>query len=254
MKKTLLLIMIFGTFLGFSQQKSTGVISLTSNMTANLTLNNTTSKARLVLTGPFDRWFALGIGVSSGFGMQIGDVLVYTTSLSDCHYGGYGSPSADSSQDWTPISNNVNVVSGVRTLTLERNLTNGDSDDFQMAYASTNSISFAWARSDNASFSVNGHAGNRGFQSSTLTLGVDDFSLNATQIYPNPSNGTFLVKTNTNLDTINVYSQTGSLVKTIEVQDNSDATEVEINSLQTGIYLLQLINSTEKTWKKIIVQ
>jgi hypothetical protein len=115
MKKTLLLIMIFGTFLGFSQQKSTGIISLTSNMTVNLTLNNSTSKATLVLTGPSDRWFALGIGVSSGFGMSSGDVLVYTNSLSDCHYGGYASPSADANQDWTTSSDNV--VSGVRTLT-----------------------------------------------------------------------------------------------------------------------------------------
>ena len=80
MKKTTLLIITFLCALGFAQQKSTGVITLSNSIpiTANFTLNNTTSEVTLVLTGPSDRWFGLGIGVSQGFGMADGDVVVFS--------------------------------------------------------------------------------------------------------------------------------------------------------------------------------
>ena len=130
MKKITSLLFCFLVLSAFSQSKSTGDISLGSNFTANFTLNNDTSKVTLVLSGPSDRWFGLGLGVQSGFGMQDGDVLVYTTALSDRNYVGYAAPATDSSQNWSTVSNTV--ATGVRTLTLERDLTNSDSNDFQL--------------------------------------------------------------------------------------------------------------------------
>jgi hypothetical protein len=35
--------------------------------------------------------------------------------------------------------------------------------------------------------------------------------------------------------------------------EESDTTEININGLQTGVYLLELVNDTEKSWKKVIV-
>jgi hypothetical protein len=84
------------------------------------------------------------------------------------------------------------------------------------------------------------------------TLGVEDFSLAATYIYPNPSNGNFVVKTKSALESINIYTQTGAFVKTIKVISQSSA-EVNVQGLSTGIYLLELKNSNDKSWKKIIV-
>lgn len=254
MKKIPILFFVLFAFKALSQSKSTGTINLTTNMTANFTLNNTTSKATLVLTGPSDRWFALGLGVSSGFSMNSGDVIVFSTSLTDRNYGGFLAPATDSSQDWTTVSNNV--VSGVRTLTLERSLTNSDTNDFQLPYATTNSISLAWARSSSASTSLANHgSSNRGFASGTFTtLGIDDFSLNASSVFPNPTSGDFFVKTKTLLNKVNIYTQTGALVKTIEVTDNSNEVEVKISGLQSGIYFLELQNDSEKSWKKVIVE
>jgi len=252
MKKITILFLTLVCFSGFSQSKSTGIINLTSNMTASLTLNNTTSKVTLVLTGPSDRWFALGLGVVSGFSMASGDVLVYTTSLSDRNYGGYASPSIDANQDWTLISDNV--VLGVRTLTLERSLTNSDSNDFQLPYAATNSISLAWARSGSASTSLANHGGsNRGFSTGNFTLSNNEFSLESASVFPNPSNGNFTLKTNVELTSINLYSQTGAFVK--EIKFNSDSKEIEIalNGLSSGVYLLELKNDSEKSWKQIII-
>lgn len=253
MKKITILLLSLVCFSGFSQSKSTGVINLTSNMTANFTLNNSTSKVTLVLTGPSDRWFALGLGVVLGFSMSDGDVLVYSTSLTDRNYVGFSAPATDASQDWTTISNTI--VSGVRTLTLERALTNSDTDDLQLPYATTNSINLAWARSASATTTLASHgSGNRGFASGSFTtLGTEDFSLKASSIVPNPSSGNFMVKTKTNLSKINVYNQSGALVKAIEVNEGSNEVQVDIKGIQSGMYFLELQNDSEKTWKKIIV-
>lgn len=252
-KITLLLITLLGTSTFFGQQKTTGNMTLSSNMTANFTLNNTTSKVTLVLTGPSDRWFALGIGVANGFGMETGDVLVYSTSLSDARFVGTAAPTADTSQDWTTVSNTVS--GGIRTLTLTRNLTTADSNDFQMPYTSTNSLAVAWAKSGNASTALANHGtSNRGFASATLTLANDEFSLNAAQIYPNPASSNFFVKTTAPMNEINVYSHTGKLVKKITVENFANEVEIDTNNFQTGIYLVELINENEKSWKKIMVQ
>lgn len=262
MKKITFLLSIV-SLVGFAQSKSTGTIALSNSIpiTANFTLNNTTSQVTLVLTGPSDRWFGLGIGVNEGFGMSDGDVVVYsavtTPTLTDRNYIGFTQPPQDASQDWTTVSNNV--VGSTRTLTLTRALTNTDgANDFQFPYATTNSISIAGVRPPNATTTVAPHGGlaNVGYAANVpfTTLGVEDFSLNATQVFPNPSNGAFVVKTKTTLEKINVYSQIGALVKTIEVNDASDAVEVNVSGLQTGVYLLELVNETEKSWKKIIVE
>ncbi len=261
MKKFTLLLFGLLTFTGFSQQKSTGVLTLQNNMTADLTLDNATSKVTLILTGPSDRWFGFGIGVSSGFGMGAGDVLVYTTSttpaLTDRRFGGTFNPPIDATQSWTTV-NDV-AASGIRTLTLTRDLTNTDTlgSDFQMPYATTSSFSVVGVRAGSATFSVGSHGGaaSAGYATATFTtLGVEDFSLKASSIYPNPSNGTFRIQTKTALSKVNVYGQTGNFIKTIDVKDNSQDVEVNLKGIATGIYLLELQNDTDKSWKKIIVE
>lgn len=262
MKKITLSLFTLISLAGFSQSKSTGTVALSNNVpiTANFTLNNNTSLVTLVLTGPFDRWFGLGIGIASGFGMSDGDVVVFTTTttpnLTDRNFQGTANPPQDT-QDWTTISNTVN--GSIRTLILTRSLTTADTtNDFQMPYATTNSINFGGVRAGSASMNVGSHGGSAsaGYVTNATftTLGVEDFSLNAAQVYPNPSNGAFLVKAKTSLDKINVYSQLGALLKTIEVNDASDAVEVNVSGLQKGVYLLELVNETEKSWKKVIVE
>jgi hypothetical protein len=254
MKKTTILLFSLFTFIGFAQSKSTGVMSLNNGIpiTANFTLNNDTSAVTLVLTGPSDRWFGLGIGVVAGFGMQNGDVIVYTTALSDRNFVGTGTPAVDAAQSWTTVSNTT--AGTIRTLTLTRSLTNTDANDFQMPYASTNSISVGGARPTSATTSIGGHGGQGGFATAVFTtLGVEDFSLNAAMIYPNPSKGIFTVKAKSDLKSITIYSQTGALIKSVQVTD-FDNTEINVEGLSTGIYLLELQNDTDRSWKKVIVE
>ena len=261
MKKITLLLITFMSFAGFAQQKTTGVVNLLSNISVTLLLNNTTSTATLTLSGPNDRWFALQFGsFANGEGMSEGQDVVYwnNVTLVDAFFNGVGvSPTPDPINNWTLLSNSDNTPSaGLRTIVFTRPFNTGDVNDYQFNYADT-TIDFAFARRSTAGYTLNNHGGtNRGyaFNVPITTLGVEDFSLNASQVYPNPSNGVFLVKTKTTLNKINVYSQVGALVKTIEVNDTPDAVEVNVSGLQTGVYLLELVNETEKSWKKVIVK
>ncbi|WP_396211870.1 T9SS type A sorting domain-containing protein [Flavobacterium sp.] len=257
MKKITLLSLLILSSLGFAQTKSTGVVTLTTGITANLTLNNTTSKATLVLAVPSDRWFALQFGsFTDEEGMLSGQDVVYTnaTTLIDAKHNGINNaPTAEPTNNWTVLSDTT--VGTTRTITAERNFSTGDVNDYTFNYADT-SIDFAWARRSSAGYTINNHGtNNRGFQlDRTFTiLGVEDFSLNASSVYPNPSNGTFTVSSKTNLTEINIYSQTGALVKTINVEDSSEKAEVIVNGLQSGVYLIELKNDSDKSWKKVIV-
>jgi hypothetical protein len=252
-KLLLSLALAFGaTTLTMAQSKSTGVINLTSNMTANFTLNNTTSKVTLVLTGPSDRWFALGLDVVQFFNMSSGDVVVYSTSLTDRNFvGTQGAPADDASQDWTTVSNNENTTTGIRTLTLERALTNSDTNDFQLPYASTNSINLAWARSSTATTILANHGGaNRGFATGTFTtLGLDGHEIKDFVVYPNPTKNSFSIQTQEELSSIIVYNNFGKVLGTIKPLTDS----YDISFLSNGVYFLEIqAISGKKSYEKIV--
>ena len=241
----------------FAQQKSTGLINLSTNMTASLTLDNGTSAVMLSLSGPNDRWFALQFGSFTG-GMEAGTDLVYWNGsiLVDARHNGVGAtPTVDPTNNWVLVSNTDNTPStGLRTLVYTRPFNTGDSNDYIFNYADTN-IDLAWARFSSASFALSYHGGsNRGvLLNIATTLGVDKFSLDSAQVYPNPTDGDFTVKTTTSLTKISIYTLTGAFVKSIEVENSADNAEVNITGIQSGVYLIELQNETEKSWKKIIV-
>lgn len=245
MKKiTLLLLVLFLPILGFSQSKSTAVISLNAETTAQFTLNNATSKVTLVLTGPSDKWSSVGIGTASS--TTSGDVFVYTASVTD------NTTSTNPNGGWNTVSNTV--TSGRRTVTLERMLTNSDLNDLQLAFDTTNSIDVVWSRSGSAIATAPNV--NRGSTTAAFTanLGVDAVSFyDEVLVYPNPSSSEVFIKSKTNLSRISIYSQTGAIVKTVKINDNSSEIKVNLNDLPKALYIFELESETEKTWKKIIV-
>jgi hypothetical protein len=245
MKKITLLLVFLLSIFGFSQSKSTAIIALNAEMTAQFTLNNSTSKVTLVLTGPSNKWSSLGIGISSS--TSSGDVYVYTTSVIDNI-----NPSTNPNEEWNTISNTV--VSGKRSVTLERTLTNSDLNDLQLAFDATNSIDVVWSRSGSAIATAPNT--NRGSLNATFTanLGVDAVSFyDEVLVYPNPSSSEVFIKSKTYLSKVTIYSQTGALVKTVNLNDNSNEVKVNVNDLLKALYIFELQNDTEKTWKKVIV-
>ena len=255
MKKTTFLLLLI-SFIGFTQTKTTGVVNVGTNLTVKLDLNSSNSTAKLTITSPSTSWYGLGFGTSfapEGNGMPAGTdcvVLRSATNFSDSRINGSFNPGVDATQNWIVESNLV--LGNIRTVIANRPFSTGDTNDYVFNY-SLNSIAFLYASPGSGNFSVSYHGGSRGYQNATLTtLGIEDFSLNASTVFPNPTNGNFTVKTKTGLDKIEVYTQTGAFVKTIDVRSTTE-TEVNVEGLSTGIYLIQLQNLTEKTWKKVLV-
>lgn len=257
MKNKITLLLVLIAAFANAQQKSTGLVTLSTNMSATLLLDSGTSLATLTLTGPNDRWFALQFGSFAG-GMESGADLVYwnNVTLVDARHNGVGvTPTNDATNNWTITSNLNNTPSaGLRTIVATRAFNTGDVNDFTFVFANK-SIDLAWARSGSASYSLANHGGtNRGvLLDRTFTLGAESFSLKDSQLYPNPNDGDFTITTKTYLTKVNVYTITGAFVKTIEVEENSENVEVNISGLESGVYLLELQNDIEKFWKKVIV-
>jgi len=259
MKKKITLLFIFVVTLINAQQKSTGVVSLGLDMTAELTLDSGTSLATLTLSGPNDRWFALQFGSFTG-GMQAGTDVVYWDGsiLVDARHVGIGSaPSIDATNNWSLVSNTNNLPSaGLRTIVYSRAFNTGDANDFTFNYANTD-IDLALAKHQSATFVLSYHGGaNRivMLDTSLTVLGLEDFSLKASTLYPNPSTGNFTIATKTYLNAVNVYNMNGAFIKTFKVDDTSENVEFNITGLPVGVYLLELKNDTEKVWKKVIIE
>ncbi|GGB85064.1 hypothetical protein GCM10007424_26390 [Flavobacterium suaedae] len=165
MKKLLLTTLIFCTSLGlYAQSKTTGVVTLSSNMTAEMLLNDNDDTVTLTFTGPSDRWYALQFGnFNTGAGMQNGtDVVYYNgTTLVDAVQNNIGAAPTTDTNNWTVSSNTVSA--GIRTIIATRAFNTGDSNDYTFNYSDTN-VDFAWARNNGAAFGLSSHGGtNRGY-------------------------------------------------------------------------------------------
>ena len=250
MKKKLLTIFLLCIATFSFAQFTTGTVSLAGS-TRTITIDTDATTVTMTLTGSSTHW--LGIGFNGISMATVTDMFIWnsTTNRDYIAPGGHVQPSPDAagSQSWTIVSD---MVSGTtRTVVATRSLVSSGDYTFLNDSSSINIIFSEGSTTTLAYHGNNPHAP----QTLTRTqLGVEDFSLNASQIYPNPSNGAFLVKTKTILKKINVYNQIGSFIKTIEVSNNGDTAEVNVQGLQKGVYLIELVNDTDKTWKKIILQ
>ena len=253
MKKTLLLAtMALGFFTAQAQTKSTGVVNLTTGMTAKLDLNNANTTATLTLTGPSDRWFALQFGeFANGSGMQAGEDVVYfngTTLVDAVHNGVGAAPSADTN-NWTVSSNTV--ASGTRTIVATRAFNTSDANDYTFNYANS-SIDFAYAKMSSASFNLAYHGGsNRGYviDAAFTTLGIEDFERNKIAFYPNPASNFFNIQSNEEIKLVQIFDTSGKKVASFKNQKEN----LDISNLKTGIYFTEILNvENERFTEKII--
>lgn len=251
MKKKILLILLV-PFLGVAQAKISNTVSVNS-ISGNIALNNDLQTAVLTLVGPADRWIAMQFGQFSG-GMEEGsDVVFYNgTTLIDARHNGLGSmPSTDSQNDWTVVSNTVD--SDIRTIVASRAFTSADATDYNFVYNNP-TIGIAVAGGNTASYALAYHGGTNRIVDTAVSftnLSGNDFSIDTLKVFPNPSKGTFSV-TFPGIKTIDVYTQTGSFVKSVKI--TTDSNVVNVTDLAVGVYLLEIKTEKEKTWKKIIVE
>ncbi|MCL9807594.1 T9SS type A sorting domain-containing protein [Flavobacterium amniphilum] len=73
-------------------------------------------------------------------------------------------------------------------------------------------------------------------------------------IYPNPSNGQFVLNATTDIDEIIIYNALGQVVKGIVDAKNKSTVEVNLTNKIKGVYFLKIRSGNEWTDKKIIVE
>jgi hypothetical protein len=243
MKKQLLTIIVLIAFLPAFAQFSTGTVTLSGTMSVKIDTDGT--NVTLTLIGPSSNWLGIGFGGASM--STASDMFIWSSSSTNRDYTstGQSTPSADASQSWTIVSENV--ISSIRTIVATRTL--ASSGDYTFSNTSS-SIPIIWAIGNGTSL---GSHSNRASRTLTRTsLGVEDFSLNSASIFPNPSNGNFKIEAKSTLTKVNVYTQSGAFVKSIELDGNTNNVEVNLKELASGIYLIELKSDSDKAWKKII--
>lgn len=87
-------------------------------------------------------------------------------------------------------------------------------------------------------------------------LSVDEFGINGFNIYPNPSQGVFTVQVNTYGDiNLSLFDIRGRKVYS-ELYENTDSfkRQVDLGTMASGMYLLQVESGNKKATKKIIIE
>jgi subtilisin-like proprotein convertase family protein len=89
-------------------------------------------------------------------------------------------------------------------------------------------------------------------------LSVNEFDLNSFAIFPNPNNGEFTIKLNSNSGNdikVNVFDIRGRSIFNNSFTNTGDFTEtVNLNSVQAGMYLVTVNDGNNEVTKRIIVE
>lgn len=88
-----------------------------------------------------------------------------------------------------------------------------------------------------------------------LNVGVIDAPISEFSVYPNPANGTLTINEARNIETIEIYSIIGNLVKTVNVHNMTGQLGINVSDLHTGLYFLKAKGyQTEKTMRFVIAR
>ncbi len=252
MKKLIILLLIIASITNTFGQFTTATHGLGWPNTT-IRIDTSPTMVTMTLIGDSTRW--LGVGFGGNTMATVSDMFIwndtpdrdYTTDA--VGNSGHNMPVPDADQSWTIVSDTV--TAGIRTIVATRALVSaGDytflnnSSFLQIIYAQGATTTLAY-HDTNVHYPVG---------LNRFVLALEDFSITAPRIFPNPSKGSLTVQTKTGLDTIVIYSQTGAVVQTFAVNSKKEGNEVVVNGLATGVYIFELQNGTEKTYKNVVVE
>ncbi|MDO7173464.1 reprolysin-like metallopeptidase [Mariniflexile sp. AS56] len=90
------------------------------------------------------------------------------------------------------------------------------------------------------------------------TLAIEEFGFENFSVYPNPNNGKFIIKLNGSLEravNTSVYDMRGRRIYENEFPNGGDfRQELQLNNIQSGMYLLIVSDGLRKSTKKIIIE
>lgn len=250
MKKLLLTIALIsaGAFCT-AQVKSTGTVSLGSSMTLKLDLDASTSTVTYTITGPSNKWFAIGLNATTMSTNNPIDVVMFGTSLLDRYLaGGHNAPTADTTNNLTLASNTVS--GSTRTIVVTRPFSTGDDKDYTFT-SSLNSLNVLWAVGSGTTVTQQ-HA-SRGTATITFTLGNEDFSLeNSLAIYPVPASAVITISNPKGLaiDSVRIFDINGRAVRELAKPAMANDVVTDISTLGAGLYFVEITSGGQKTVKK----
>ena len=88
---------------------------------------------------------------------------------------------------------------------------------------------------------------------SVLGVNANSFE-DSVSIFPNPANNEFTLRSNVSLKELKIYDLKGSLVKTMDLSEMSNEKRVEISSLSSGTYLVQITGDKGTVIKNLVKQ
>ncbi|MCW1147524.1 T9SS type A sorting domain-containing protein [Flavobacterium lacisediminis] len=254
MKKITFLFYFLANFYIAAQGYTTGTITLNTTTGVAMTAKiDVSTNVTLRLTGPSDRWFALGFGATSmtaGTDVVVCHANTATLPSFDRYLTGFSAPVSDGSQHWTITSNTVSGT--VRTIIATRALNTSDTNDYTFS-STPNAINLIWAYGSTANnYSLTYHGG-RGVTSANFTLGSDDFLLAQFKMYPNPSSELITVELPDGISSavVSIYDYLGRIV----IKESFDESSLKIvtSNLQKGTYIVKVASENGFATKILIV-
>lgn len=251
MKKiTLNVLALFAATTMFGQIYSTGTMTLFSNYSAKIDVNE--ENVVLTLVGPSNSWLGMAFGATSMDNTGSDVVLFNGTNMTDRTFDGVGVvPPLDAVQNWTVLSNNV--VSNVRTVIATRARDTGDANDYVFS-ASPGSLNLAYARRT-GSLTVGYHGGgNCGSTVANFTLGNASFETSSFKMYPNPSKDFTTIELPETIKSgeVKIYDNLGRVVKKQTV--SSEANTINTSDLPQGSYLVVVRTDYGNATKSLLVE
>jgi hypothetical protein len=252
--KLFTVVALAATVFAFAQTKSTGNVTM-GGMTAKIDLDSSTSTVTYTLTGPSTKWFALGLNATSMSTNTPIDVVQYGTALLDRSLGGgHSAPSTDATNNLTLVSNTVTGTT--RTIVATRPLSTGDTRDYTFNYETINTLNVIWAIGPGTSVSAQ-HAtmGTRTLTFSPVA-GVTTPTMESLVLYPVPAANVVTIDNKAGLliDSVKIFDINARLVKELTPATSAEATPVDISSLETGTYFMEITGGGNKTVKKFGVK
>ena len=86
--------------------------------------------------------------------------------------------------------------------------------------------------------------------STTTALAINNFQFAGFEAYPNPTNDVLNLKNSQNIDTVSLFDLIGKNILSQTI--NATYSQVDISSLQNGIYLMKILSDQKEKTIKII--
>jgi len=250
MKKITLLFYLLLFCNSFSQSTTTGEFTLTPGFTVQFDYDDTNQEVTMTLKGPSDVWLGVGLDAQS-MGYTDADVIIYSSSgLKDYHLAGNTYPDEDTNQ-WSLVLNEVDTVSGERTIVASRPSNTGESTDYIFT-STTGSIPVIYAKGGGPN--LNNYHTEKGTRILPFVLSTSDVIQKSFEIYPNPTVDelNFEFPDNVQSANVQVYNILGNQIT--QTQLKRTVPKLDTNAWASGVYVVQIITEDAVQTKRIIKQ